>query len=429
MKKAAFVTLGCKLNYSETSTLSRILEGDGYLRVQLTQNPDLVVVNTCTVTSLASKKSRQAIHRIHKIAPAAKIVAVGCYAQLKPEDLAEMEEVSLVLGTTGKFSILKYLDKDVEGQVKKSFIIPAEQDKMFSPAFSLGDRTRSFLKIQDGCDYFCAYCTVPFARGRSRSDSITNIISEATQIVRAGVKEIILSGVNIGDFGKNTGETLLNLLKELEQVPGIERLRISSIEPNLLHDEIIEWVAGSKIIAPHFHIPLQCGSDELLSAMRRRYSTMVFSQKVQKIKECMPQACVAADVIVGVPGETSAIFENSIHFLQSLDISYLHVFSYSERENTAAAKMNGKVDEKEKKERSERLHQLSQKKMDLFKQQNMGLSHKVLFESVNDGGKMHGWTENYICFEAPFHTEWVNVIKNVVIESYSPDGNAQGRIL
>ncbi len=312
MKKAAFVTLGCKLNYSETSTLSRILEKEGYLRVQLTQNPDLVVVNTCTVTSLASKKSRQAIHRIHKIAPNAKIVAVGCYAQLKPEDLAQMEEVTLVLGTSGKFDISKYLDKDAEDSSKKTFIIPAEKDTLFAPAFSLGDRTRSFLKIQDGCDYFCAYCTVPFARGRSRSNSIANILEQATQIVKAGVKEIILSGVNIGDFGKNTGETLLELLKGLELVSGLERIRISSIEPNLLHDDIIEWVAGSKIIAPHFHIPLQCGSNELLTAMRRRYSTSLFSQKVQKIKECMPHACVAADVIVGVPGETGNIFENSI---------------------------------------------------------------------------------------------------------------------
>ena len=395
-KTAAYYTLGCKLNFAETSTIGKLLSEHGIRKVRRGETADICVVNTCSVTELADKKCRQTIRRIHKEHPGAFIVVTGCYAQLKPEDVAHIEGVDLVLGAEQKLDILQYLDtldKKKEGAV----VVSKTKDICaFSPSCSADDRTRHFLKVQDGCDYFCSYCTIPFARGRSRNGSIASMVEQARQVAAKGGKEIVLTGVNIGDFGKTTGETFIDLIKALDEVEGIERYRISSIEPNLITDEAIEFVAGSKRFAPHFHIPLQSGSDDVLKLMRRRYDTALFRHKIEKIKSILPDAFIGVDVIVGTRGETDQFFDDARTFIESLDITQLHVFSYSERPGTQALNIDYIVDPKTKHARSQQLLDISDRKLHAFYEAHIGREAKVLFEHTKKGGMMHGFTENYM---------------------------------
>lgn len=398
----------------------------GYVRVNLTEQPDIVIINTCTVTAAASKKCRQAINRIHHIAPQARIIATGCYAQLQPDELSAIPGITLIVGNKDKSDVDKWLNEIGVNKTRVTAIADVDE---FTPAYSSGQRTRSFLKIQDGCDYFCAYCTVPHARGPSRSPHITDILKQAEIIVISGVKEIVLTGVNIGDFGRKNGQNLHQLLCELENIPGLGRLRISSIEPNLLNDEIIRQVAGSHVIAPHFHIPLQNGTDKLLSLMKRRYDTSLFLRKTEYIHQLIPQACIAADLIVGVPGETDTDFEQTLLLIENSEISYLHLFPYSERKNTLAAGMKGKVDEKTKKQRMDILTAVSERKWKQFCHAAIGQKHKVLFESSLKQGKMYGLTGNYVKFVTGFDAGLINQFREVVIEHFTPEGDASGLIL
>jgi threonylcarbamoyladenosine tRNA methylthiotransferase MtaB len=416
MKKVAFYTLGCKLNYAETSTLSRMFEQRGYRKTAFTDKPDIFIINTCSVTEQADKKCRKVVREARHISPDAFIAIVGCYAQLKPQEIAGIPGVDAVLGAAEKFQLIDLLDGFVRTPQPRVLTSDIEKANRFHTSFSIGDRTRTFLKVQDGCDYSCSFCTIPLARGRSRSDSIENIVRTVRQVGETGVREIVLTGVNTGDFGIRDGrrvERFLDLIRELDNVEGIDRFRISSIEPNLLSDEIIEFVASSQRFAPHFHIPLQSGSDKILRLMRRRYLRNVYEKRVEKIKKVMPRACIGADVMVGFPGETSADFLETYRFINELDISYLHVFPYSERENTPASTMTPVVPHAERAERSKMLHILSDKKRRAFYLQNVGCNARVLYEHDIEDGQMHGFTENYIRVSATFDPLLVNEIVNV----------------
>jgi threonylcarbamoyladenosine tRNA methylthiotransferase MtaB len=423
-KKVAFYTLGCKLNFSETSGVSRSMLNEGFQKVNFAEKADVYVINTCSVTELADKKAKQIIKKAAKTNPSAFIVVTGCFAQLKPEDVSHIEGVDLVLGSNEKFDILQHLgnlDKRntpdiVSGNILKS--------KEFKPTFSAGDRTRSFLKIQDGCDYFCSYCTIPMARGLSRSDTIQNTIQQAQMAIKTGAKEIILTGVNIGDFGKNHNESFYELIQALDKLDGVDRFRISSIEPNLLSHEMIEFVANSKKFMPHFHLPLQSGSDTVLKLMKRKYDTQLFKDRVNTIRSILPHAFIGVDVIVGLRGETKALFQETVKFLENLDFSQLHVFTYSERPNTQALKIDGEVPIHERKERSKSLHELSDKKTRAFYKQHLGTEALVLFEKEKHDGYLNGFTENYIRIEAPYDTTLFNQIKRIRLNSLSLTGDA-----
>lgn len=424
-KKAAYFTLGCKLNFAETSTIGKQLAEQGVRKVRPGEKADICVINTCSVTELADKKCRQAIRRIGKQHPGAFMVVTGCYAQLKPEEVAHIEGVDLVLGAEEKLDILQHLQKLVKQETDGEIVRSAYKDiRSFSPSCSADDRTRHFLKVQDGCDYFCSYCTIPFARGRSRNGSIESMVKQAEEVVAKGGKEIVLTGVNIGDFGKTTGETFIDLIKALDEVEGIERYRISSIEPNLITDEAIDFVAESKHFAPHFHIPLQSGSDTILKLMRRRYDTALFRHKIEKIKTIMPHAFIGVDVIVGARGETDECFEEARAFIESLDVTQLHVFSYSERPGTQALKIDYIVDPQTKHARSQQLLDLSDRKLHAFYEKHIGTKATVLFEHTRKGGMMHGFTENYIKVEAPYKAEWVNQSLLIELGDWNEDRTA-----
>lgn len=413
-KKAAYYTLGCKLNFAETSAIGRQLNGCGVTRAAKGEVADICVINTCSVTESANKKSRQVVRRAIQEHPSAFVVVTGCYAQLKPEDLAEIKGVDLVLGSEQKLDLLKYLD-GFDKKVKSEIVVsPAAGISSFAPSLSADDRTRYFLKVQDGCDYFCTYCTIPFARGRSRNGSIVSLVDQANQVVSEGGKEIVLTGVNIGDFGHTTNESFLDLIKKLDNVEGVERYRISSIEPNLLSEEIIEFVATSKRFAPHFHMPLQSGSDQILMKMRRRYDSALFRDKVEKIKTMLPDAFIGVDVIVGLRGETDKYFEESKQFIESLDFSQLHVFTYSERPGTKALSIDYEVDPKIKHSRSKILLNLSKNKHRNFMESQRGKRREVLFENRNQGNRMQGFSENYIKLYADYDSQYIN--KRVVVE-------------
>lgn len=418
-KTAAYYTLGCKLNFAETSSIGRQLANSGIVKAGKGQKADICVINTCSVTELADKKCRQAIRKMINHHPDAFIIVTGCYAQLKPETIADIEGVDLVLGAEQKLDVLQYIDnieKKEHGVVETS---KTTHIKTFVPSCSADDRTRYFLKVQDGCDYFCSYCTIPFARGRSRNGSISDLVSQAQEVAAYGGKEIVLTGVNIGDFGQTTGESFFELVKALNEVEGIERFRISSIEPNLLTDKIIDFVAHSKRFAPHFHIPLQAGSDEVLKLMKRKYDTKLFRHKIEKIKTVIPNAFIGVDVIVGVRGETDEFFADSVQFIESLDISQLHVFTYSERPGTQALKIDYVVDPKVKHKRSNTLLEISEQKHRLFYESQIGTSRKVLFENTRHGKMMHGFTENYVKLYAPFNSKHVNQVITVEVGEYN----------
>ncbi|MDC6389484.1 tRNA (N(6)-L-threonylcarbamoyladenosine(37)-C(2))-methylthiotransferase MtaB [Maribacter sp. PR1] len=427
-KKVAFYTLGCKLNFSETSTIARSLVNEGYERVDFDQKADMYVINTCSVTENADKKFKTIVKQAQKGNAKAYIAAVGCYAQLKPEELISVDGVDLVLGATEKFNIGDYvndLSKNDMGEVHSCEIQEAD---FYVSSYAIGDRTRAFLKVQDGCDYKCTYCTIPLARGISRSDSLQNVLTNAQEIADQDIKEIVLTGVNIGDYGKGEfgnkkhEHTFLDLVKALDKVDGIHRLRISSIEPNLLKNETIDFIAQSNSFVPHFHIPLQSGSDELLKLMKRRYLTNLYTDRVQKIKEVIPNCCIGVDVIVGFPGETDEHFLNTYHFLNELDISYLHVFTYSERDNTEAASMGSVVPKKVRNKRSKMLRALSVKKRRAFYESQLGAELEVLFEGENKRGYIHGFTENYVKVKTPWNPALVNTLHKVILKEIDIDG-------
>ena len=419
-KTVALHTLGCKLNFSETSTIGRLLENDGFVKKKFDEVADVYVINTCSVTDNADKECRQLVRRIQRKAPEAMVVITGCYAQLKPEEIASIPGVDLVLGAAEKFNITEHLKTITKGDSTKICSCDIEEVNIFSASQSINDRTRVFLKVQDGCDYNCSFCTIPMARGKSRSDSIDNILANVKTIANQGVKEIVLTGINLGDFGsthqstpnevKNKEEDFYQLIQQLENSEGPNRYRISSIEPNLLSDEIIEWVSKSKKIMPHFHIPLQSGSNKILGLMRRRYKRELYSEKVNLIKKLIPHCCIGVDVIVGFPGETETHFKETVDFLQALDISYLHVFTYSERANTLADSMKPVVPISTRNERNKMLRNLSYQKMQYFTNQHVGNNREVLFETHNKNGMMEGYTDNYIKITTPFKKEWENNI-------------------
>lgn len=418
-KTAAYLTLGCKLNFAETSAIGKQLSQIGVRKARNGERADICVINTCSVTELADKKCRQAVRKMIKENPEAYVIVTGCYAQLKPEDIAGIDGVDVVLGSEQKLDILAYLDELKKKDKGVVHTTKTNQIKLFVPSCSQDDRTRYFLKVQDGCDYFCSFCTIPFARGRSRNGTIESMVRQAQEVAAKGGKEIVLTGVNIGDFGKTTGETFFDLIKALDDVDGIERYRISSIEPNLLTDEIIEFVANSKRFAPHFHIPLQSGSDAVLKLMRRKYDTALFRHKIEKIKSVMPDAFIGVDVIVGTRGETDEYFEEARLFLESIDFSQLHVFTYSERPNTQALKIEHEVDTKTKHERCKVLLDLSDSKLQAFYQSQQGKERKVLFEHTQHGDVMYGFTENYVKVETPYHSDKANVIMSVRLGEFN----------
>ncbi|MCF2221338.1 tRNA (N(6)-L-threonylcarbamoyladenosine(37)-C(2))-methylthiotransferase MtaB [Chryseobacterium sp. PS-8] len=428
-RTAAFHTLGCKLNFAETSTIARQLTEAGYEKVSFDEKANVYVINTCSVTENADRECKLHVKRAMKANPDGLVVIVGCYAQLKPEEISQIEGVDLVLGAKEKFNILSYLD-DLEKSENEGIVhsCEIEETDFFIGSYSIGDRTRAFLKVQDGCDYKCTYCTIPLARGISRSDTIENVLKNAKEIAERDIKEIVLTGVNIGDYGKGEfgnkrhEHTFLDLISELDQVEGIERIRISSIEPNLLKDESIELVSKSKSFVPHFHIPLQSGSDELLKKMKRRYLTKLYTDRVNKIREVMPDAAIGVDVIVGFPGETEELFMETYNFLNELPITYLHVFTYSERENTEAAEMEGVVPIPERKRRNKMLRILSEKKKMAFYQTQLGKTLPVLWEHENKDGKMFGFTENYVRVQKDFDQSSVNQIEFLKLEKIEADG-------
>jgi threonylcarbamoyladenosine tRNA methylthiotransferase MtaB len=428
-KRAAFYTLGCKLNFSETSTISRNFENQGFAKVDFTDRPDIVVINTCSVTENADKKCRQIVKKAVKINPAVFVVMIGCYAQLKPEEIANIDGVDLVLGANEKFNILDHLDNLEKQEIAKIENNNIKETTDFIPSFSFGDRTRSFLKIQDGCDYFCTFCTIPLARGKSRNGTIAETLIEANKIAKTDIKEVVLTGVNIGDFGQGKGENFFDLIKELDKVDGIERYRISSIEPNLLTNEIIDFVAESNNFLPHFHIPLQSGSDTLLKQMRRKYLSGLYTERVERIKSHNPDTCIGVDVIVGFPGETEEEFLTTVNYLKDLDISYLHVFTYSERANTTARKMAEAVPVNIRRERSKQLQILSNKKRRAFYETQLGKIKSVLFEGEENEGTMYGFSENYVKVKIPFNAELVNQIKFVKLLEIDRDGVVKVELL
>ncbi len=427
-KTATYYTLGCKLNFAETSAIGKQLADAGITKARRGQKADICVINTCSVTELADKKSRQAIRRIIQQNPGAFVVVTGCYAQLKPQDIAHIEGVDIVLGTEQKLDVINHLNDLMKFDESKIITTKTNRISTFSPSVSADDRTRYFLKVQDGCDYFCTYCTIPYARGRSRNGSIASMVKQAKNVAQQGGKEIVLTGVNIGDFGHTTNETFFDLIKALDEVEGIERFRISSIEPNLLTDEIIDFVATSKRFAPHFHIPLQAGSDEVLGLMKRKYDTSLFRHKIEKVKSVMPHAFIGVDVIVGVRGETDEYFAKSKEFIESLDFSQLHVFTYSERAGTQALKIEHKVTPQAKQERSKALLEISDEKTLKFYQSQKGTVRKVLFEHTKHGDNMHGFTENYVKLYAPYNPSMINEITEVKIGKYSEDEAAMEAI-
>lgn len=425
MKKVAFYTLGCKLNYSETSSISRMFEDKGYSKVDFTDSPDIFIINTCSVTENADKKCRKIVKEAKKISPDSFITIIGCYAQLKPKEISEIPGVDAVLGAAEKFRLFEYLDDFTEGGVFASEI---KEAKTYNASYSIADRTRTFLKVQDGCNYGCAFCTIPLARGKSRSDSIANIVDQAKEIAKTEVKEVVLTGVNIGDFGIQNGkrqEKFIDLIKALDQVEGIDRFRISSIEPNLLTNEIIEFVAQSNKFVPHFHIPLQSGSDTILKRMNRRYLSDLYQSRVEKIKSLMPECCIGVDVITGFPGETEDEFLSTYNFLNELEISYLHVFTYSERPNTKAIEMDGVIDTAERNRRSKMLRGLSEKKRRFFYDQHLGKHFSVLFEDDVENGLMHGFTENYIRVAAKYDPLLINELKEVQLKEINSEGHVE----
>lgn len=415
-RSVAFHTLGCKLNFSETSTLSRQLEAEGFLKKEFDDQADVYVINTCSVTDNADRECRQIVRRIQRKAPESLVVITGCYAQLKPKEIAEIPGVDLVLGAAEKFHIGRHLRELTKGDPAKISSCDIEEVSGFNSSYSLNDRTRTFLKVQDGCDYTCSFCTIPMARGKSRSDRIENVVRHAETLAGNGVKEIVLTGVNLGDFGKGADgskkneERFYELVQELDKVEGIERYRISSIEPNLLSPEIIEWVAKSRKFMPHFHIPLQSGSNEILGLMRRRYKRDLYAERVASIKSLMPHCAIGADVIVGFPSESDRHFQETFDFLHSLDVSYLHVFTYSERDATAALEIEPAVPVRVRHERNKVLRNLSYKKMHYFTERQIGLTRKVLFEDHAKNGLMEGYTDNYIRISTPYRKEWANQI-------------------
>nr|WP_321452915.1 tRNA (N(6)-L-threonylcarbamoyladenosine(37)-C(2))-methylthiotransferase MtaB [uncultured Carboxylicivirga sp.] len=415
-RKVAFHTFGCKLNFSETSTVAATMMEAGFSKVSFNEKADVYVFNTCSVTELADKKCKQVIRKAIKQNPEAFIVVTGCFAQLKPDDVAHIEGVDLVLGSDEKFDILQYMHDGNKHQTTEVFAGNIGKNKKFQPSFSFGDRTRCFLKVQDGCDYFCSYCTIPLARGRSRSDTVVNTVEQAKKAAESGAKEIILTGVNIGDFGNGTDETFFDLVKALDKVEKIERYRISSIEPNLLTDDIIEFVAQSKRFMPHFHIPLQSGCDKILKLMKRKYDTQLFKEKVEKVKSVMPNAFIGVDVITGVRGESDEDFDTTYQFLNSLDISQLHVFTYSERPNTQALKIEEVVPVQVRKERSKKLHELSEIKTNTFYKKHVGFETEVLFEKAEHEGYMTGYTPNYLKSEIKYDSALVNQIVKVKLK-------------
>ena len=420
-KTVALHTLGCKLNFSETTALGRMLENDGFAKKDFDEIADVYVINTCSVTENADKECRQIVRKIQRKAPEALVVITGCYAQLKPNEIAAIPGVDLVLGAAEKFNIAQHLKEISKNDATKICSCDVEDVNIFVPSHSINERTRIFLKVQDGCDYNCSFCTIPMARGKSRSDEINNVIENVKAITAVGAKEIVLTGINLGDFGKGYtggkkyGENFFDLIKELDALPGIERYRISSIEPNLLSNEIIEFVSNSKHFMPHFHIPLQSGSNNTLAAMRRRYKKELYAEKIGLIKLLMPHCCIGVDVIVGFPGETDEDFLETVNFLKELDISYLHVFTYSERDNTHALTIAPVVPMQTRNERNKILRNLSYEKMQSFTQQHIGQTRKVLFEHVNKNGMMEGYADNYIKVASPFKKEWENQIVDWVI--------------
>jgi threonylcarbamoyladenosine tRNA methylthiotransferase MtaB len=423
-KKVAFYTLGCKLNFSETSTISRLFEDAGFAKVGFEEHPDVYVINTCSVTENADKKCKQLVKRAKKINPDAFVVIVGCYAQLKPTEIAQINGVNMVLGANEKFNILEHLEKI--DQLSTETIVSFDnikETKEFVPSYSFGDRTRSFLKVQDGCDYFCTFCTIPLARGKSRNATIEETVLEAKKIAETKIREVVLTGVNIGDFGQGGDEDFYQLIQALDEVSGIDRYRISSIEPNLLSNEIIDFcLSKSQRFVPHFHIPLQSGSDRILKLMRRKYERALYAERVNQIKSLRSDACIGVDVIVGFPGETDEDFMETIDFLKELDISYLHVFTYSERANTGAPKLGEAVPMDVRRERSKQLHLLSDRKKRQFYQENIGSVRTVLFEQEEDEGIMYGFTENYVKVKYTYQPDLVNTFQSIKLLDLDRDG-------
>ncbi|SEL45181.1 threonylcarbamoyladenosine tRNA methylthiotransferase MtaB [Aquimarina amphilecti] len=434
-KKVAFYTLGCKLNFSETSTIARNFTNEGFDRVDFSENADIYVINTCSVTENADKRFKTIVKQAQKVNPDAFVAAVGCYAQLKPEELVAVDGVDLVLGATEKFKITDYINDLSKNEFGEVHSCEIEEADFYVGSYSIGDRTRAFLKVQDGCDYKCTYCTIPLARGISRSDTLQNVLKNAKEISEKGIKEIVLTGVNIGDYGKGEfgnkkhEHTFYELVQALDEVNGIERLRISSIEPNLLKNETIDFVSKSRTFVPHFHIPLQSGNDEILKLMRRRYMSDLYVDRVRKIKEVMPHACIGVDVIVGFPGETDDHFLDTYNFLSELDISYLHVFTYSERENTVAASLENVVPQDVRKKRSKMLRGLSVKKRRAFYESQLTTERTVLFESENKEGYIHGFTENYVKVKMPWDPSYVNTLCRVQLTDIDDDGVVRFELL
>lgn len=434
-KKVAFYTLGCKLNFSETSTIARNFQDEGFDRVDFEEVADMYVINTCSVTENADKQFKQIVKKAMKLNDKAFVAAVGCYAQLKPEELAAVDGVDLVLGATEKFKITDYINDLSKNDMGEIHSCEIEEADFYVGSYSIGDRTRAFLKVQDGCDYKCTYCTIPLARGISRSDALENVLKNAYEISQQGIKEIVLTGVNIGDYGKGEfgnkkhEHTFLDLVKALDEVEGIERLRISSIEPNLLKNETIDFVSKSRTFVPHFHIPLQSGSNEILGKMKRRYQREVYVDRVENIRKVMPHACIGVDVIVGFPGETDEHFLETYNFLNELDISYLHVFTYSERDNTEAATMENVVPMNVRSKRSKMLRGLSVKKRRAFYESQIGTNRTVLFESENKEGYIHGFTENYVKVKTPWNPELVNTLHEINLTRIDEDGSVRMEFL
>ncbi|CAL2091877.1 tRNA (N(6)-L-threonylcarbamoyladenosine(37)-C(2))-methylthiotransferase MtaB [Tenacibaculum sp. 190524A02b] len=427
-KKVAFYTLGCKLNFSETSTIARNFVNEGFERVEFEEKADVYVINTCSVTENADKRFKTIVKSALKQNEEAFVIGVGCYAQLKPEELANVDGVDLVLGATEKFNVTSYINDLTKNEIGEVHSCEIEEADFYVGSYSIGDRTRAFLKVQDGCDYKCTYCTIPLARGISRSDTLENVLKNAKEIAEKGIKEIVLTGVNIGDYGKGEfgnkkhEHTFLELVQALDKVEGIHRLRISSIEPNLLKNETIDFVSKSNTFVPHFHIPLQSGSDTLLKRMKRRYLRRVYTDRVTKIKQVMPNACIGVDVIVGFPGETDELFLETYNYLSELNISYLHVFTYSERANTEAVEMDGVVPKNVRAKRSKMLRGLSVKKRRAFYESQLGNTVTVLFEGENKEGYIHGFTENYVKVKTPWNPELVNTLHQVTLTTIDEDG-------
>lgn len=428
-KKVSLYTLGCKLNFSETSSIARMFEEEGFARVEFNETPDVYVINTCSVTENADKKCKQLVNKALKVNPDAFIAIIGCYAQLKPEEIAKIYGVDLVLGASEKFKIVEHfsaIQKEGKAVIHASKIKEVNE---FVPSYSKGDRTRSFLKIQDGCDYFCTFCTIPLARGKSRNDSIEETLKVAKEVAKTDVHEVVLTGVNIGDFGQGDDENFFELIIQLDTIEGIERFRISSIEPNLLTNEIITFVSLSNKFMPHFHIPLQSGSNKILTLMRRKYMKELYVDRVTKIKQLMPNACIGVDVIVGFPGETEEDFLETYQFLNELPVSYLHVFTYSERQNTTANKMTEVVPKQERSKRSKMLHILSEKKRRQFYSEHIGATYNVLFESENNDGFLNGFTENYIKVKVPYDVSLENTIQTMKLSHVDAEGVVEGELI